>query len=200
MDLKAVIFDFGGVLVRTEDQTHRENLAKELGMSYTDIEQLVFSSPSARKAARGLVSAKEHWEDLGRTLNLSVDQLKDFRARFFAGDRLDEDLINYLRSLHNRYQIALLSNAWDDLRTYLEDVWHITDVFDQIVISAEVSIIKPEHQIYTLLLDRLGISPPQALFVDDFIENIEAARQVGLVTIHFDERERVLRELHHLFR
>ena len=83
MALKAIIFDFGGVLVRTEDRLPRRELAKELGMSYEEIDQLVFSSLSGKQAARGLISAQEHWEEIGKTLDLTPARLKDFRTRFF---------------------------------------------------------------------------------------------------------------------
>jgi epoxide hydrolase-like predicted phosphatase len=198
MELKAVIFDFGGVLVRTEDRTPRQELAKELGMSFAEIEQLVFSSPSGKQAAQGLLSAQQHWEKLGKTLGFSPAQLKDFRARFFAGDRLDNDLIGYVRRLREHYRTALLSNAWNDLYNYIQNTWHITDAFDQIVISAEVGYTKPDHRIYRLALDRLGVSPEQALFVDDFIENVEAARQVGLQALHFTEPQKAKEELQEL--
>jgi len=185
MELRAVIFDFGGVLLRTEERTYRQNLAIELGMDYEQIDQLVFSSLSGRRAAQGLMSVEEHWEVVGKTLALSSEQLKDFRIRFFAGDRLDEELVETLRDLHKRYQTALLSNAWDDLRDHLQDTWHIADAFDQIIISSEVTYTKPDPRIYWLALDRLGVSPEQALFIDDFIENIESAQRIGMQVIHF---------------
>jgi FMN phosphatase YigB (HAD superfamily) len=127
--LKAVIFDFGGVLVRTEDRTPRRELAKGLGMSYAEIDQLVFSSLSGKQAALGLISALQHWEEIGQNLRLTPTELKDFRSRFFAGDRLDWELIEAIRKWRGRYQIALLSNAWDDLRNYLQGTWHIMDHF-----------------------------------------------------------------------
>jgi HAD superfamily hydrolase (TIGR01509 family) len=198
MALKAVIFDFGGVLVRTEDRTPRRELAKGLGMSYAEIDQLVFSSLSGKQAALGLISALQHWEEIGKNLRLTPTELKDFRSRFFAGDRLDWELIEAIRKWRGRYQIALLSNAWDDLRNYLQGTWHIMDDFDQIIISAEVGYTKPDHRIYQLALERLEISPGQALFVDDFIENVEAARQVGLQAVHFSVPQRAKEEIREL--
>jgi epoxide hydrolase-like predicted phosphatase len=195
MALKAIIFDFGGVLVRTEDRLPRRELAKELGMSYEEIDQLVFSSLSGKQAARGLISAQEHWEEIGKTLDLTPARLKDFRTRFFEGDRLDWELIEAIREWRGRYRVALLSNAWDDLRNYLDGTWHIMDDFDQIIISAEVGYTKPDHRIYRLALERLNVSAEQTLFVDDFVENVEAARQVGLLAIHFAEPQRAKEEL-----
>jgi len=67
----------------------------------------------------------------------------------------------------------------------LTERWKIADAFDVLVISAEVGIAKPDALIFSLALERLGVSAEEAVFVDDFVENIEAARAYGLHTVHF---------------
>jgi putative hydrolase of the HAD superfamily len=58
-----------------------------------------------------------------------------------------------------------------------------------------VGFTKPEAQIYQITLDRLGVSPQDAVFVDDFVENVEAARQLGLHTVHFKQHAQVVAEI-----
>jgi HAD superfamily hydrolase (TIGR01509 family) len=55
--------------------------------------------------------------------------------------------------------------------------------------------MKPKAQIYLLALEQLGVSPNEALFVDDFIENVEGARAVGMSAIHFKEPEQALQQI-----
>jgi HAD superfamily hydrolase (TIGR01509 family) len=55
--------------------------------------------------------------------------------------------------------------------------------------------MKPDPRIYYVALERLGVSPPQAIFVDDFIENVDAARQLGMQGIHFADPERARGQL-----
>ncbi len=62
MPIRAVIFDLGGVLVRTEDQTPRRELAERLGITRQELYDLVFDSPSARQASLGTMTAEEHME------------------------------------------------------------------------------------------------------------------------------------------
>ncbi len=192
--IQAVIWDFGGVLVRTEDKIPRTRLAERLGLTYAQIDQLVFGSPSAFQGAVGEISAVQHWQSICQTLNLPVEQAARLRQEFFAGDRLDQELVGYIRSLRPRYRTALLSNAWDDLRQDLEQLG-LLDVFDETIISAEVRLRKPDLHIFQLAINRLGVNPAQAVFVDDFLENITAARQAGLAAIHFQNPEQARQEL-----
>jgi epoxide hydrolase-like predicted phosphatase len=193
--IKAVIFDLGGVLMRTVDPAPRQQLAECLGKSLNELYHLVFSSDSAYQATLGKISAREHWEAVRTSLGLTQDEFSAVVEQFWAGDRLDYDLIDYLRALRPRYKTALLSNAWDDLRYFIEAEWKIADAFDEIIISAEVGLAKPDRRIFQLALDRLGVSAPQAVFVDDFPENVEAAQSLGLHALRFRTPQQTRLEL-----
>ena len=195
MTIRAVIFDLGGVLVRTDDQAPRLELAHQLGLSREQLYDQIFDSPSARQATLGEITADQHWENVRQALSLTPDEFSAARRAFWAGDRLDMDLVDTIQSLRPRYKTALLSNAWSDLRSYLVERWQIAAAFDELIISAEVGLTKPAPAIYRLALDRLKVQPVEAVFVDDFAENIEGARAVGLHTVHFRGTEQALAEL-----
>ena len=180
MTIQAVIFDFGGVLVRTEDRAPRQELADRLGMTYDEVNELIFESESARRAPVGEITTQEHWETLRVELGLPAEEFHRVPKEFFGGDVLDEALIDYIRSLRPRYRTALLSNAWDDLRGVLINEWQIADAFDELIISSEVGVAKPDAGIYELTLERLNTEPFEAVFVDDFRRNIEGAQAVGI--------------------
>jgi epoxide hydrolase-like predicted phosphatase len=195
MDIKAVVFDMGGVIFRTEDRSPRQALAARFGMSYTEMSDLVFSSPSGVKAALGLITAREHWSQVCKTLNLGVDHIGELWSGFFAGDRLDLELIKYILELHRSYKTALLSNAWDDLRSIIENEWQIAAAFDEMVISAEVGLIKPDPRIYQLAISRLGVKPQEAVFIDDTTENVSSALRFGLHGLRFTNFEQLKADL-----
>ena len=185
MTIKAIIFDLGGVLLRTADFSPRDRLAARLGMNRYELEELIFGGESGDRAQRGEITVQEHWEHLQRQLNYSPQQFKALLDEFFAQDRLDDDLMDYVRRLHKTYQTALLSNAWDDLRKVIAEKWHFEDAFDNIIISAEVKLVKPDEHIFRLALDRLDVDPEQAIFVDDMQRNVDGAKAVGLHGIRF---------------
>ncbi len=195
--IRAVYFDLGGVILRTEYQAPREHLAARLNMEYEDLVKLVFNSPSGRKASVGEISDQQHWANVMRKLHLPTSEIDSVRDEFFAGDILDRELLDFTHSLRPQYKIGLISNAWSDLRDFIVRQG-FDDAFDAMVISAEVGVVKPEARIYRVALEKLGVAPEEAVFLDDFFENVEGAQQVGMHAIHFREPDQALMELKQL--
>lgn len=193
MSIRAVFFDLGGVILRTEYQAPRQHLAERLGMEYEDLVRLVFESETSRKASVGAVSEEAHWETIARRLN-RPGETDAIRADFFAGDVLDRGLVDFIRSLRPRRKTGVISNAWSGMRAYIT-AQKFDDAFDGLVMSAEVGVAKPKAEIYLLALEQLGVSPSEAVFVDDTTENIEGARAVGMSTVHFKEPEQAIAQL-----
>lgn len=195
MTIKAVVWDLGGVLVRTEDYSSRHALATRLNIEPGALEHLVFSDEAGMRTQRGEIPVEQHWENIRQYFGLTPQGLKNFINEFFAGDVLDLELVSYIRSLRSQYKIGLLSNAFSDLRHMLEDVWCISDVFDEIVISAEVGMVKPDARIFLLAAGRLKIDPQEAVFVDDFRHNVEGARAVAMHAVHFQNAIQARKDL-----
>ena len=198
MSIQAVIFDLGGVLVRTEDRTSRRKLAARLGLTYDELSALVFDSQSAHQATKGEITTEEHWDEVCKTLGLSKAEFPQVPLEFWGGDTLDEDLVNFLRGLRPQYKTALLSNAWDDLRQMIEEVWEFDDAFDEMIISAEIGLVKPDRLVYEKAVSDLGVKPAEAVFVDDFPENVEGAKAAGLEAIQFISPDQALKDLQRL--
>lgn len=198
MTIRAIIFDLGGVLVRTEQPSPREALAKKLGRTRQQLEALVFSEESGMQAQRGEIDVQDHWAYVAGELGIPEAEIPGLQDQFWGGDQLDEDLVNAIRGYKQDYTTALLSNAFNDLRWAVEEVWEIEDAFDEIFISAELGIVKPDPRIFQLVLERLGAAPEEAVFIDDFETNVEGARSVGLHAIHFRSTAQALQELEEL--
>ena len=193
--IKTVIFDLGGVLVRTENREPRRIIAERHGLTYQDLSDLVYGCESAELATRGAITAEEHKETVLRELGLSPGTFAEFGDEFWGGDSLDKVLVEFIRSLQDEYRTVLLSNAWDDLRPLLINLWKIDGIFDDIFISGEIKLAKPDPKIFQHVIAVLESDPSTLIFVDDFIENIEAAREAGINAIHFRSREQALSEL-----
>jgi len=195
--IRALIFDVGGVLVRTEDPTPRQRLAAELNLSLRALYDVAFGGDTWKQVQLGRVADDEHWQAVGRCLGLTwPDEVVAFREAFFEGDRLDRELTELIVRLRDRYKVALLSNAPANLRRWIVDGWGIPpDTFDAIVISAEQGVMKPDPEIYRVALAQLDVAPHETIFVDDFVENIKAARALGIQVIHFTSPEALVEEL-----
>lgn len=196
--IQAVIWDLGGVLARTNDRRPRSELARRLGISYEELDDVVFHSSSALQASLGEISTGQHWANVYQTLDWPLEHQQEFQDLFWGGDSIDQQLVATIRGLKPAYKTGLLSNNWPNLRRLIKDRWKIGDAFDDLVISAEVGLMKPDPRIYQLAMERLDVQPAQAIFVDDFPENIQAAQQAGWHTILFQNPDQARSDLNSL--
>jgi epoxide hydrolase-like predicted phosphatase len=199
-NIEAVIWDLGGVILRTEDQGPRQHWEARLGLAPGELHRLVFEGELGKAAALGLADTSDIWTSIGEMFSLPADQLQEMEQDFWSCDRIDEDLVRYIRDLHPEFRTALLSNAWPSVRDTLQNRWEIADIFDAITLSCEVGLAKPDPRIYQISLEALGLPAEQALFIDDFERNIEGARRVGMAAIRFQTAEQTRREIDDLLR
>jgi putative hydrolase of the HAD superfamily len=197
MTIRAVFFDLGGVIVRTEYQSPRQRLAERLGMEYDDLSKIVFDSETGAQASIGAITSQQHWEAVTKRLKRPAEELAAIRDEFFAGDIVDRQILDFLRSLRGTHTTGLISNAWSDLRDYMARE-KMEDAFDHIIISAEVGVAKPEPKIFQIALEKAGVQAHEAVFVDDFYVNIEGCEKVGIKGIHFKDAASALQQLKQL--
>jgi putative hydrolase of the HAD superfamily len=200
MSIRAVYFDLGGVLLRTEERGPRAQLAESLGLTYAAIEGIVHGGGpdgSAARASIGQLTEAQHWQNVVRELGLPEREIQRVETAYFAGDRLDERLVDFIRALRPQHRTGLISNAWSGLRAWIVNRG-FDDAFDSMTISAEVGWGKPDARIYEYALEKLGVQPAQAIFVDDVSANVEAASALGMHGIVFREAGQVMAEINRL--
>lgn len=182
--LKAVVFDWGGVLMRTVDASGRRKWEQKLGLPLYAVDRVVHGSRSWKQAQSGIITDAEYWADVAAQLGINETDLAEFRHDYFSGDQLDVEMVAFIRQMRPRFKMALLSNASPQLRELLEKL-NVADLFDVVVISGVVGVQKPDPAIYHMVLERLGLAPAETIFVDDFVRNVSAAEKLGMHTLHF---------------
>lgn len=198
MPIKAVIFDVGGVLRRSETEEGRRKWEGQLGLAEGELAEIVFDSPIARAATLGQASDAAIWEDVAARFGLGPEHLRQLKRDFWSGDHTDEELARYLGSLRPSRKTALLSNAWPGARRAFNERMGLTDAVDEIIISAEEGVAKPDAAIYQIALRRLGVKPREAVFVDDVAANVEAARALGMKGVQFRTREQTIADVNRI--
>jgi putative hydrolase of the HAD superfamily len=182
----AVLFDFGGVLT-TPVWDSFASFCRTEGLDPDAIKNLFRTDPEALKDLRGLetgtLSESEFEATFGKRLGLeNPDGLID---SMFAGMKPLEPMVEAVRRIRvSDLLTGLVSNSWS---TAHYDRELLAELFDAVVISAEVGLHKPQPEIYLLAAERLGIEPAQCLFVDDLKENCEGAEAVGMTAIRHRE-------------
>jgi epoxide hydrolase-like predicted phosphatase len=154
---------------------------------------VVFTSESSKQAEVGLKPDKIHWEWALDELGIPQAERADFIKEFWAGDRMDYELLDFIQSLRPAICTGLLSNAWLNTRSNVTRRWGALEpYFDVTIFSAELGMRKPAPEFFHWLLERLDVQPGEAIFVDDYGKNIEAARELGLQAVKFCSTEQAI--------
>jgi putative hydrolase of the HAD superfamily len=178
----AVLFDFGGVLT-TPVWDSFSAFCRSEGLEPDAIKELFRSDPEALADLRGLetgaVTEAEFERAFGARLGLKdPDGLID---SMFEGMKPLGPMVDAVREIRaSGLLTGLVSNSWS---TAHYDRALLAELFDAVVISAEVGLHKPQPEIYRLAAKRLRVEPERCLFVDDLRENCEGAEAVGMTAV-----------------
>jgi len=198
--IKAVILDYGKVLVRSPTPKEFGRMAKVLNVDF----ELFYKLWEASRGAydRSDLTAEDYWIKLAAQCNTSVDEkqidvLRKLEVEIWVHP--EPAMLDWLSQLHTAgIKTALLSNMPTDLMTYvLKNLPWMQD-FTFKTFSAEVRLIKPDPAIYKHTLKGLGVAAPEALFIDDRENNIQAAQALGMHAIQFDAVVQLRRDLEKL--
>ena len=185
--IKAVIFDYGQVLVRCPTAPEFGRMAEMFNVSFESFCELWEASRDVYD--RGDVSAEEYWLQLAARTNTTlttkqIEILREVEVEIWA--HVDPVMVDWLSNLHGAgIQTGLLTNMPLDLRKYVLENFEWMKNFDFRTFSAEVRLIKPDPAIFEHTLHGLGVAATEALFVDDREANIKAARALGICGIQF---------------
>ena len=179
----AVIFDFGGVIWNMEWDAARA-LEAEHGLPQGSLRATLYGGDAWSLLERGRGDRNAWLAGAHRALEQVAGRpLPPLHARWRATQRPIAENIALVRVLRPRHRTSILSNSDTTLRERLGTVLGITDLFDDIVCSAEIGLVKPEPEIYALACERLGLPPGACVFVDDHEPNVAAASGAGLGAI-----------------
>jgi HAD superfamily hydrolase (TIGR01509 family) len=171
---------------------------RELDLPPGQLNPIMFGSNAWQEVLVGHKALDDYWLEIGPSLGLnSPGEIQAFRERYFADEAINEGVLDLLYSLQGRYKLAVLSNAPPRLTRWLED-WNILDLFDDVVCSGDVGLVKPDPAIFQLTLTRLGVSPEEAIFIDDSPGHVAAARALGMCAIQFTSAGALSSELDRL--
>jgi putative hydrolase of the HAD superfamily len=188
---KALLVDFGGVLT-TDIWSSFAAFCERRGLDAGAAKQLFREDPDALATLRGLETGEVEPADFERRFAVLLGTEPDGLVEgLFAGLQPDQPMLDAVgRARDAGVPTGLISNSWV-MDHYTEE---IRSLFDQVVISAEVGLHKPQPEIYLLAAERLGVRPEDCVFVDDLRENCAGAEAVGMTAVlHRDSAETISR-------
>ena len=196
--IKAIIFDFGRVVSTQKPMSLFRGYEKEMGLAPGVLNATMFGHPIWEQVLVGRKTVDEYWGEIGPLVGLHAPEaVAAFRRRYHADEAINEGVLNLVRTLHGQYKLAVLSNAPPGLVRWLDE-WNIKGLFDVVFCSGDEGVAKPDPVAFERTLERLGVAPEEAVFIDDSPRHVTAARALGVHAIHFTTAEALASQLHDL--
>ena len=197
MSLRAVIFDYGMVLTGQPNANAHDAMVRITGLPRDQFEAIYWADRHAYD--EGKLTGLQFWQNLVRDAKLNldaaaIDQLNGLDARMWTTQ--NPAMLAWQNQLKQHgIRTAILSNMGDTVLASIQREFDWLPRFDVLIWSFEHKMAKPDPAIYSLTLDKLGVRPEEALFIDDKQANIDAARALGLIAIQFSTIEKLREDL-----
>ena len=193
--IRAIIFDFGRVISAQKPPSLFRRYEEDLGLKPDTINSIMFDSQAWQDALTGRETEEGFWYAIGPELGLSSPREIDaFRRRYRDDEAINPGVVHLMRQLKGRYKLAVLSNSPPNLAQWLVD-WGIHDMFDVVFCSGDEGLVKPDPAAFKVVLERLEVGPEEAIFIDDTMDHVMAARMLGLKGILFTTPEALAEQL-----
>jgi 2-haloacid dehalogenase len=184
MKIENIIFDFGGVLVdwnprylykdHFKEDSEMERFLKNICTDEWNLEQ-----DRGRTLSEGTILLQDKFPEYHSLIQFFYDKWETM----LKGDI--PETVTLLHNLKARYKIYGLTNWSAETISIAYKRFPFFKEFDGIIVSGEEKIVKPDKKIFHLLLNRYHLKAEHTIFIDDNMNNIKAAKEIGLYAIHF---------------
>lgn len=193
--IKAVIFDWGGVLIDNPANALLSYCATHLGVTTSQFSEVFHKYNELFDI--GKLTEEDLWDKVTADLKVELPKTKSLWGDAFKSVYSPKkgvwDLVRNLKK-HYNFKTAILSNTEMPAVAYFQKN-NLREYFDQQIFSCVEGVRKPYPEIYQIALDKLSVKPEEAVFIDDREDYVEGAKIVGLRAILFQNSKQLEEEL-----
>ncbi|HSO13335.1 MAG TPA: HAD family phosphatase [Anaerolineales bacterium] len=194
--IKAIIFDYGNVLIewnpRYVYQPYFPNDTEGMERFFKEVDFMGWNAKQdkGRTFKEGVASLSSQFPHYSHLIQAYHDNWKDSIGVAYW------ETVEIMKRLKRKgYPLYGLSNWSAETFPYARAKYDFFDLFDDMVISGTVGYVKPEPEIYHIILEKIGRPARECLFIDDSLPNIIQAAKMGFNTVHFTASEQLKKEL-----
>lgn len=196
--IKNVVFDIGNVLIQFRPLEFLKGKYKDKKL-IQELYELIFKSDEWIMLDRGTITEKDAVDNFCRRSPQNKEYIKEVMRDWHAMHIPMEGTVEILKMLRkSKYRIYILSNYHKKAFKVVEDRFEFLKRVDGRIISSDVKLLKPEEEIYKLLLKTYNLKPEETIFIDDTLSNIQRARELGIKGICFKNSGALYKELNPL--
>lgn len=192
---QAIVFDFGGVMT---GERNREAIITFIQESFNlSSDEFEMVNQEKRKAIKNGKTDEEFWIGYAKDngITLSFNWPESFKSVMKGSIGINPNMYHLVEELRQRQMpVALLSNIDERLAKLLRE-FELYEPFFPCLLSCEIGIDKPDPKAYEILLTHLNLPAQEVVFIDDKLENIEAAKKIGIDGILFENEQQLRAEL-----
>ena len=193
--IKAIIFDYGNVIHKWDNNIFLEKVAKKSDKTKNYIKKIVFDSGLQKEVFLGKISAIEFFEKIKDKCDINMSKEEFFKS---YSDKLFEKIkttIDLIKRLKKNYNLSLISDTDKIDFEYVLKKSEVFPLFDAVTLSFEVGHKKPDKEIFLDALKKLNLKPNECVYIDDIKEYSEAASKLRIHGIHYTSYENLIKEL-----
>lgn len=192
--IKCVIFDVGGVLMSESIDPVFDALNSKLGKAVFARRGNLHS-----QLLTGKLNPNDYYKDIAKKTGKTPEYVESlYFSTYTKIIKINKKTIVLAKNAkRNGYKIGVLSNVTTPVKK-LQKKLGLFDIFSSLILSCDVSLMKPQKQIYQLTIKKTGLKPEEIVYTDDRKELLLPAKKLGMKTIHFRNANQLKRDLKRL--
>ena len=199
MAIKLIIWDFASVVLQPVKGGFIDLMAERLEAPLEDL-KCALHSPQNTSWDLGELDDDSFYTFLLNELKMPLVK-KAILAKFVWNDfQVIPELVEYIRGSRAMYTTALLSNFPAHFHDFTKTVWDISGAFDHTFVSCDIKLLKPDPRAYQYVLDKTGFSAGEAIFIDDRKTNTQAAEEMGIRSIVYQDMQQTIEVLEEILK
>jgi epoxide hydrolase-like predicted phosphatase len=199
MKVKTIIFDLGGVVVDLDFSNFYNKIITQSPLNKPQTPIMLEFFRQSDIYHQGNMTDDEFYQLACDLLQICMlDQSEFFDAFNSIIADINLDIIEIIKKIHesNQYKLIALSNVnsshWDFI---LKKKWDFIGYFDELILSHEIHLIKPNPKVFEYAIQKAGCKPKQIVYIDDGINNIKSAEELGIIGIKYTIPDELIDEL-----
>jgi putative hydrolase of the HAD superfamily len=182
--IKAIFFDFDGVLTLTSSATQQicEYICKRTNLKL----EKVISCYRKRvyDLYKGKATHKDVWEDFCKCVGKEID-IK-ILEKCFLETPINEKMFDLAKKLRVKYKVGIITDNSNDKFKLLSEHLRLKDLFDSLILSADLGVMKDDKLIFNKAIESMNVKAEECVFIDNKHKNLQVPNQIGMKTIFYD--------------
>jgi putative hydrolase of the HAD superfamily len=199
MTIKCVIIDLGDVLIDLDFSRFFNDVITPSPLNKPQTPIMLEFFRQSDIYHQGKITDEEFYKQSCEILGAcALNQAQFFDSFNSIIDKLNLEMVDLIKKIKrlNSFKLICMSNINSSHWNYLKkQKWDIWDLFDEFILSHEIHLTKPDPKVYELAIKIAGCKPKEILFIDDGLNNIRSASEMGINSIRYMGLDKLVEEL-----